>query len=115
MSLTLDHIQLAIPKDGEQAARAFWTGLVGLVELEKPDALRGRGGCWFALGALELHLGVETPFQPALKAHPGFQTSEIDALAARLPHVTWDTALPDRRRFFTSDPFGNRLEFIQKT
>jgi catechol 2,3-dioxygenase-like lactoylglutathione lyase family enzyme len=115
MTLQLDHIQIAIPKDGEDQARAFWSGLLGLVEMPKPKALAARGGCWFSLGTLELHLGVEHPFAPAHKAHPGFLTPQIDALAQKLAPVQWDTEIPARRRFFTTDPFGNRLEFIEQT
>jgi len=115
MTLSLDHIQIAIPEGGEDQARAFWTGLIGLTEVPKPGLLAGRGGCWFQLDEQELHLGVEAPFQPAKKAHPGFLTTDIDALAKSLPSVTWDRAIPDRRRFFTQDPFGNRLEFIEQT
>ena len=115
LPLTLDHIQLAIPSDTEDKARAFWTGQIGLAEMEKPQALVSRDGCWFKLGHQELHLGVQDPFVPATKAHPGFLTDDIDALAAKLENVRWDEALRDRRRFFTSDPFGNRLEFIEKS
>jgi catechol 2,3-dioxygenase-like lactoylglutathione lyase family enzyme len=115
MTLQIDHIQLAIPEGGEDQARAFWSGLLGLVELPKPDALAARGGCWFSLGTQELHLGVETPFSPARKAHPGLLTPRIDALADALAPVTWDSAIPERRRFFASDPFGNRLEFIESS
>ena len=113
MNLQLDHIQIAIPRGGETVSRAFWTGKIGLAEIEKPAPLAGRGGCWFKLGDHELHLGVDDPFNPATKAHPGLLTAEIDALAARLGDVAWDDALPNRKRFFTTDPFGNRLEFIE--
>lgn len=112
MTLTLDHIQLAIPEGGEEQARAFWSGKLGLIEIEKPQPLQARGGCWFKLGRQELHLGVETPFAPAKKAHPGFLTADIEALADTIGAVTWDETLTDRRRFFCTDPFGNRLEFI---
>jgi hypothetical protein len=117
--LTLDHLQLAIPADGEAACRAFWGGALGLTELPKPAALTGRGGVWFQAGALELHFGVDLAFIPAAKAHPGFVTSDITGLANRLKagghSVTWDDAIPGTTRFFTLDPFGNRLEFIGTT
>ncbi len=112
----LDHIQLAIPRESEAACRAFWGDLVGLAELEKPRALRQRGGCWFRLDGSELHLGVEEPFSPAKKAHPGFRVDEVEGLASRLSEgghaITWDATIPGRKRFFTEDPFGNRLEFL---
>jgi len=117
MILTLDHIQLAMPKDGEAAAREFWVGLIGLTEIEKPPALQSRGGLWLALGGAELHLGVEPGFQPAKKAHPGFCCEDLSKLADRLTEaghpIEWDSNIKGRARFFTKDPFGNRLEFLQ--
>ena len=119
--LELDHVQVAIPPGGEDVARAFYGGLVGLHELEKPPLLAVRGGVWFRVGAHELHLGVETSFIPALKAHPGFRlasTGELRALAERLTagevEVAWadPDEIPGRSRFHVSDPFGNRLEFL---
>lgn len=118
MTLALDHIQLAIPKGGEDQCRAFWAELVGLREIDKPEALQTRGGLWFGLAGSELHLGVQEPFLPALKAHPGFRTTDITALAARFEtadhDMVWDTKIMGRKRFFTKDPFGNRLEFLQE-
>ena len=115
-AIALDHVQLAMPKGGEGAARAFWGSIIGLAEIEKPAALKARGGLWYLLNHGELHLGVETPFTPARKAHPGFRVTDIDALADRLHaadhSLAWDSAIPNRKRFFTTDPFGNRLEFL---
>jgi catechol 2,3-dioxygenase-like lactoylglutathione lyase family enzyme len=114
----LDHVQLAAPAGCEEAARRFFGELVGLEEIEKPEALRGRGGCWFRLGNGELHVGVATDFAPAIKAHPGLTlpAASLDALAARLSAagapVAWDEAIPGRRRFYAEDPWGNRLEFL---
>lgn len=116
MNLTLDHIQLAIPPGSEATCRGFWTGLLGCAEIDKPPALKSRGGAWFRIGAQELHLGVEADFAPARKAHPAFLVADIDDLAARLSGpVRWDVAIAGRRRFFTEDPVGNRLEFIGAT
>lgn len=119
MTITgLDHVQLAMPPGGEAAARGFYGGLLGLAEIPKPAPLAARGGCWFAAPGTEVHLGVQPDFAPARKAHPAFRVADLDALAARLAQaqvpVTWDQALPDVRRFYALDPFGNRLEFIQE-
>ena len=112
----IDHLQLAIPTGGEDAARAFWVGAMGFAERPKPTALASRGGLWVAAPGIELHLGVELDFRPARKAHPGLRVAGIDALAARLAAagapVTWDDAIQGVRRFFTADPFGNRVEVI---
>jgi catechol 2,3-dioxygenase-like lactoylglutathione lyase family enzyme len=117
-ALALDHIQLAAPRGCEDEARRFFGGLLELDELEKPEPLRARGGVWFRLGANELHIGVEEPFAPARKAHPAFRVSagELDAVAARLTaageSVEWDDSLPGQRRFYTADPWGNRIEIL---
>ena len=114
--LTLDHIQLAMPKEKEEDARYFYGEILGLEELEKPDLLKSKGGVWFRLGAHQLHLGVETPFSPAKKAHPAFRTEHLDELAKRLEEagfsLTWDDAISNICRFHTHDVFGNRLEFL---
>jgi catechol 2,3-dioxygenase-like lactoylglutathione lyase family enzyme len=113
----LHHIQLAVPAGQEAACRDFWGGVLGLTELAKPPVLAARGGCWFAGGGLEVHLGVEADFAPARKAHPGILVAGLDGLAARLEasgvEVIWDEALPGYDRFHAHDPFGNRLEFLQ--
>lgn len=117
MLTRLDHIQLAMPPGEESKARAFWGGLLGMTEDEKPEPLASRGGCWFRACAVILHLGVEKDFAPQRKAHPAFCVRDLDGLAARLAAagypVTWDEALPERRRFYTADPFGNRIELMR--
>jgi len=113
----IHHVQLAIPRGQEDQCRAFWGDVLGMRELEKPPVLAARGGCWFSGGPLEVHLGVEEPFTPARKAHPGLLVDGIQALARRLEDaghpVTWDDDFPGHDRFYAADPFGNRLEFLQ--
>jgi catechol 2,3-dioxygenase-like lactoylglutathione lyase family enzyme len=113
-----DHVQLALPRGREDAARSFYAGLLGMTELRKPPALAVRGGCWFAAGTAVLHLGVEEPFRPARKAHPALLVDDLDGLeaaltAAGLDCVRADGEIPGVRRFHTRDPFGNRVEFQQ--
>ena len=114
--LGLDHVQLAAPPGCEEAARHFFGGLLGLAEVEKPEPLRSRGGVWFALGAQQLHVGVEERHAPARKAHPALAVRDLDALAVRLEAagapVQWDGSLPGGRRFYTADPWGNRIELV---
>lgn len=116
--LGLDHVQVAAPAECEAAARRFYGELLGLEEIEKPGALAGRGGVWFGVGAQQLHVGVAASFAPALKAHPALRVAPdaLDRLAARLTGagipVDWDESLPGQRRFFTTDPWGNRLELL---
>ncbi len=111
------HVQLAMPGGGEDQARAFYAGVLGLEEVAKPPELLSRGGCWFRGGGVELHLGVEEPFAPARKAHPAIAVDELDELQGRLEaaghDATPDSLLPGFRRIYTSDPFGNRIELLQ--
>jgi catechol 2,3-dioxygenase-like lactoylglutathione lyase family enzyme len=113
----LDHVQLAAPPGSEPELRAYYTGVLGMTELAKPPVLAGRGGCWFAAGTAVLHLGVEQDFRPARKAHPGVRVTGIHAFAKTLQakgaQVVWDYDLPGYERFFSEDPVGNRLEFLE--
>jgi catechol 2,3-dioxygenase-like lactoylglutathione lyase family enzyme len=113
----IDHVQLAMPKGQEDAARSFYGDTLGLKEIEKPEVLRARGGVWFVLGARQVHLGVEANFVPAAKAHPGFLVRELDRLREKLTSagfpVIEDESRPGYERFYSKDPFGNRLEFLR--
>ena len=117
VTYSLHHVQLALPPGGEQACRDFYVGGLELTEVAKPPVLAARGGLWVRADGLELHLGVEEDFRPQRKAHPGILVTDLESLAARLERhgspVTWDDAFPGMRRFYTEDPFGNRLEFLQ--
>jgi catechol 2,3-dioxygenase-like lactoylglutathione lyase family enzyme len=112
----LDHVQLAGPPGCEAAARDFYSGLLRMPEIEKPEALRARGGTWFTAGPHQVHIGIEDPFTPAKKAHPALIANDLDALHQRLTSAgyacNWDEAIPGVRRFYCHDPFGNRLEFV---
>ena len=112
----VDHVQLAAPPGCEAEARRFFGGLLGLEELEKPEALRARGGLWFRVGAQQLHVGVEQEFAPARKAHPAFAVSRYDELVARLRaagvQATDDDSIPGVRRCYVADPWENRIELV---
>lgn len=115
--MKLHHVQLAIPPLSEDECRAFYCDVLGWQELEKPSALAARGGLWLDAGQAEIHLGVEEDFRPARKAHPAFLVTDIARLADTLKDaghvVKWDDALKEYKRFFTADPVGNRIEFMQ--
>lgn len=117
----LDHVQVAAPAGCETAARQFYGELLGLPEVPKPAGLSDRGGAWFAVGSQQVHVGVTKPFAPARQAHPALRVSPeaLDRLAGRLEAagrpVRWDHEIEDVRRFFTSDPWGNRIELLSKT
>jgi catechol 2,3-dioxygenase-like lactoylglutathione lyase family enzyme len=113
----VDHVQIAMPAGGEAAARAFYTGLLGIPEIPKPPALAARGGAWFERGTLKIHLGVDRDFRPARKAHAGLLVSGLDALVERLRaaghEIVDDEPLAGYQRVYVNDPFGNRLELME--
>lgn len=114
--MRIDHVQLAAPEGCEAAARAFFVGVLRMVEEPKPAPLASRGGCWFRSGGCSVHVGVDPSFTPQKKAHPAFAVDDLGDLAHRLEtaghEVSWDRMLPGVERFYTHDPFGNRLEFV---
>ncbi|OCP07560.1 MULTISPECIES: VOC family protein [unclassified Ensifer] len=108
-----------MPEGGEDAARGFYGGLLGLTEVAKPANLLVRGGCWFEQGGIRLHLGIERDFVPARKAHPAFLADDLDRLILRLEaggvEIAYDEPLAGYFRCYVSDPFGNRIELMQRT
>lgn len=114
--MRIHHVQVAIPPGGEERARDFWAGLLGMEELDKPSDLEARGGCWFRLGEAELHCGVDDPFTPARKAHPAIEVDDLAAMAQRLTSAGLDLVpddlYPGRFRYYVDDPFGNRIEIV---
>ena len=114
----IDHVQLAMPAGGEDAAREFYARVLAIPEVPKPPALAGRGGAWFETGALRIHLGVDPEFRPARKAHAGLLVRELPVLVQRLRGAGYeveDIRVDDRLHAYVSDPFGNRLELMETT
>jgi catechol 2,3-dioxygenase-like lactoylglutathione lyase family enzyme len=113
----VDHVQLAMPKGGEGLARDFYGRLLGLVELPKPPNLAVRGGVWFRCGSLQVHLGVDTDFRAAKKAHPALRVHDLGRLRSELAAAGYEVRgdpepVAGMDRFFTEDPFGNRIELV---
>ena len=112
----IDHIQIAAPPGSEDEARKFYGELLGMEEIPKPENLKGRGGCWFLCGSQEVHIGIQQDFMPAKKAHPGFTVNALEQLKLRLEEANYviseEPPIEGRSRFFTHDPFGNRIEFL---
>jgi catechol 2,3-dioxygenase-like lactoylglutathione lyase family enzyme len=123
--MRLHHVQVACPAGGEDACRRFYADGLGLTEVEKPAALRARGGVWFrgydGLGAVsaELHVGVEDPCVPARKAHPAFEVEDVERAAETLGRAGFDVDWSQRHtfdgfeRFHVFDPHGNRVEVLE--
>jgi catechol 2,3-dioxygenase-like lactoylglutathione lyase family enzyme len=117
--LSIDHIQLSMPANEEQKARAFYVNLLGFTEAPKPAELAKRGGVWFEQGAVKLHLGVEENFLALKKAHPALIVDDLAAFVSYLQSAghAVDTSQPPLdgyKRVHVLDPFGNRLEIMEK-
>lgn len=114
---SIDHVQLAMPGGREDEARAFYAGVLCIPETPKPPHLAKRGGCWFERPPLRIHLGVESAFTPARKAHPALIVSDLPQLVAKLREhghaVVDDEPLEGFDRVYTEDPFGNRIELME--
>ena len=118
--LSIDHVQIAMPEGEEEQARAFYVKILGFREIPKPPELARRGGAWFHAQNVQVHLGVEAGFRPARKAHPAFIVSELDALLARVREAGYETdtsqpPLDGYKRAHIFDPFGNRLELMERS
>lgn len=116
--VAIDHVQLAVPTDGLERARAFYARVFGLTDVARPAALAARAGAWLERGAVRVHLGVEADFRPARKAHPAFVVDDLDALVARCREEGCEIAaaeeLPGWKRVHVFDPFGNRIELMER-
>jgi len=116
MILGIHHVQLAMPAEREAEARGFYSGLLGIPEVAKPPALAGRGGAWFETGTVKIHLGVESDFRPARKAHPALLVRDLRALVERLREARVDVvedSIEGYFRVYVCDPFGNRIELME--
>jgi len=113
----LSHINVTMPPGGEEIARAFYHGLLGLSEISKPESLRVRGGAWFDAGGLDIHVSAEESRGGAdTYRHFGLECEDVDGLRARLQKAdieTEDGRPAPWKRFFVRDPFGNRIEIHQ--
>src|SRR5215213_7387049 len=117
--LSIDHVQIAMPAGEEDKARAFYIEQLSFTEVPKPPDLAKRGGAWFKAGNVQLHLGVEAEFRPARKAHPAFIVDDLDSLIANVQNAGYEAdtsqpALDGYKRAHVFDPFGNRIELMEK-
>lgn len=113
----LDHVQICIPRGKENEARKFYTDLLALQEIPKPASLIANGGLWYKIADVELHLGVEDVMARS-KRHPAFEITDVAAARLLLEkagmQINEEPDIPGRTRFSFIDPFGNRIEFLQK-
>jgi catechol 2,3-dioxygenase-like lactoylglutathione lyase family enzyme len=110
--LEIDHVQVAAPEELIDDVLGFYRDCLGLEELDKPEGTRTLGG-WFRAGAQQIHVTVD-PHNPLPRPHFGMRIDNFDAIVARLRaagrHIEQASPIPGRRRFYTRDPAGNRIE-----
>jgi catechol 2,3-dioxygenase-like lactoylglutathione lyase family enzyme len=115
--MRIEHVQLAMPAGGEDLARNFYATILGICETPKPAHLAKRGGCWFERGDLKIHLGVESGFRPARKAHVALLVADLGELQEKLRASGYpskeDEPLEGYYRIYVDDPFGNRIELME--
>lgn len=109
---------VTVPKGAEDTARAFYCGVLGLSEVQKPDSLKGRGGFWLEIGTQQLHIGTEDGIdRMATKAHIAYEVDDLEAWQRRMEEnkieIGDSVPIPGYMRFEIRDPFGNRVELIQ--
>lgn len=115
----IDHVQVSVPVGSEDAVRRFYCDVLGLAEVEKPDVLKPRGGLWLAAGDVMVHFGTEeVADRAASKRHVGFLVEDLAearrTLEAARVAVVEGVQIPGYARFECRDPFGNRLEFLER-
>ncbi|MGB1285254.1 MAG: VOC family protein [Aggregatilineales bacterium] len=117
--LSLHHAQITIPPGTETDARAFYCDLLGLSEIEKPDGLKVRGGFWLQVGTQQVHVGTEDFDRTQTKMHLAYEVDDVQAWRSVLENagctMEADNApIPGYARIQCRDPFGNRIEFMQR-
>jgi len=111
-----DHIHICVPVERLEEARQFYTDIIGLQQIERPNHLFSSVGYWFNIGDIQLHVGVEPALARSIR-HTAFEVTDIAAARACLVknhiEIAEEPVLPGRTRFAFIDPFGNRMELLQ--
>lgn len=119
MILKVQHAQITIPTGEEEKAREFYCEFLGLREIPKPESLKGRGGFWMELNGFQIHVGTENDFdRTKTKAHLAYEVENLESwrekLRAHGTEILDGVKIPNYERFEFRDPFGNRVEFLEK-
>ncbi|MGH8363577.1 MAG: VOC family protein [Gammaproteobacteria bacterium] len=119
MIIGIHHVQITIPKGKEEEARDFYCSVMRLKEVPKPQSLRGRGGFWLEVGDKQVHVGTEEDVdRTPSKAHVAYEVSDLThwrkLMSENRIKVVSGEPIPGYDRFEFKDPFGNRVEMIQK-
>ena len=112
--LGVEHVHITTPEELETEVVDWYRNCLGLDVLEKPEGTKQQG-TWFQLGTQELHLSIDEHNPPKI-AHFCVVVDSFDPVIERLrdggSHIEQATEIPGRRRFYTRDPAGNRIEVM---
>jgi len=118
--IALHHVNVTVPMALEEAAKHFYGVVMGLPEVAKPEESKGRGGAWYQLGAVQLHLSREdAPVEnQASKRHVCYQVRDLAKSEQRFREagveiIPDDMPVAGWPRFYVRDPGGNRIEVAQ--
>ena len=117
--LKLHHADIIIPRGSEDLAREFYCNFLGFQEIEKPQVLKKNGGLWLCAGETQIHLSIQDGYDPSkTKAHLAYEVTDLNLLKIELENrqFKWNenTPIPGFIRGDIRDPFGNRIEFLQR-
>jgi catechol 2,3-dioxygenase-like lactoylglutathione lyase family enzyme len=116
----INHVQISVPPGSEDEVRRFYCGILGLKEVPKPESLRGRGGLWLTVGEQSIHFGTEDISRDSVsKRHVAFEIEDLEGARQELQRagvkILEGIPIPDYERFEFRDPFGNRIELMQRS
>ncbi len=115
--LAIDHFQVSIPRGRIDDALKFYADVLGFMRVPKPAEL-DQDGAWLVQGNVNLHLGEEEQFMAAPHAHPALLVDNIAQLLDNAARGGYGQRAHDGpagyRRASVFDPFGNRIELMQK-
>jgi len=111
-----DHFHICVPPERLEEAKEFYTEVMGLKLIDRPNHLFSGAGYWFNIGDIQLHIGVE-PALPQSIRHTALEVKDIAGARKHLTknnvQITEEARIPGRTRFAFTDPFGNRMELLQ--
>src|SRR5687768_4572054 len=67
--IEIHHVNVVVPRNLEEVTKHFYGSVMGLQEIPKPMESQGRGGAWYQLGGVQLHLSVRSEAGDAGRGH----------------------------------------------
>jgi catechol 2,3-dioxygenase-like lactoylglutathione lyase family enzyme len=119
--IEIDHVNVIVPKRLEDAAKHFYGSVLGLKQIPKPLELQARGGAWYELGSVQLHLSAKAEVASGqAKGHVCFTVADVPLAEERLRNagveiIPDDQPVAGKPRFYVRDPGGNLIELAQET